>query len=1435
MSQAEAYLNSLTDDVPKHDHIVTDSDSHFVIDPDTRKISNAGQTENVLIQYDHNSEVFTFELPRYIDGHDMTLCNRVRVHYNNVDGKTNRAIPDVAEMTDLRVSETDPSKVVSSWLISRNATQLAGTLNFLIQYLCVDDDDNIVYEWHTDIYDGVYVSSGRRNGKQAVVRYTDVLEQWYQRLFGTGESVMVLAEEKINEITATGNSKINEVVAEANEQIAIAKEEIESKASAALDTIPSEYAELYDYANEAARTKGDAVTHTVEGEDLAVRDSSDDYLRGLRVFGKTTQVKTTGKNLLPYPYPEKSQSANGATVTVNDDGSITFSGTPSDYIGVSVFSGAPIWNGQITITLLGTFTNVVGAIRITDTADSTLLDASITQSYTLDLAAYNNIKTVAIAIKRKTNSTTMSGTVYPMIVAGKIAPTAYEPYSGGIASPSPYWPQELVSIENPTVGVFGKNLLDQYTAYKATGNTAEITKVVNENRLVLTGTPSKSYVQITTGYLTVPITWRGRTLQFGGTVTGNQPHVVLYFRNGSKAIINQVGHSESGAKPIEVPRDAVYYEFAFCLNKTTTGSAFTATYENLYLVLEDDVASYEPYKPVKSIPLTRTLPGIPVSQNGNYTDADGKQWICDEIDFERGVYVQRVNSFNLKVVESTNNPGSWKEDISQYMGTFPKYAATEFTVMCTHGDFGQWFTNNCFYVGAGNRNKYVVGGNRALFGDTVETANAYLTQLNAVSPVMVHYVLETPVYHNLTETELQTFKYIHSNYPSTTVLNDSGAWMEMKYNVDTELFIKNTVPSPTDEQVDAALVKYANNHDIVPDDRVRAVINDYADEHGMATDAQVQAAVTAYANAHGVTAGATQAQAAQIEQNKTVSQTANAVAQAAQSKANEANRKVDTLREVVSKFHSNIVEEVSGEVITVSDSAEAPLQGLKLYGKTKQFTTTGKNLFDVNNRYKFERCTVEGNVISIDVDNTSGTSNVYVNFITSASAALKEGKSYLIVLELLETNSDMTFRVVSVNSGKSDDSQFKSIKDIATTAVGKYFAVVEAKDSFDGCGSMCRGFISVKTGTYVKCKFRISVLEDTTVNESNFVYEPYTGGIPSPNPDYPQALESVGDDGSVNVYVGYEPTVTSVLTGANVLSNGVVDNSATATNFDLLIYELSDTDTVNVKPDAGQYVIGFFANIPTVGSVTVDGSRVVTTPNEYKTVPVPYGAKYVCVRTASGLRTTPVSVNKTLTISTPNGLPGIPVESGGNYTDSTGKQWLCDEVDFEKGVYVQRVKNIVLKGTESIILWNTSKGNFNFTVSDLSTTYDAILCSHLSVMNGADIYGGKVTNAIASNKQYRQIGFAIDGYTTVDSVKAYLANEYNNGTPVGILYVLKAEKTTALTEEQLAAFAELYSHYPSTTVYNDDDAGMSVKYIADTKLYVDKKFAELAAAIINNT
>ena len=61
-----------------HKHEVIDTDKHFIIDPVTMGFSTESK-KTTLMQGDHNCERFTFEIPRFIDKHDMSLCNRVEM------------------------------------------------------------------------------------------------------------------------------------------------------------------------------------------------------------------------------------------------------------------------------------------------------------------------------------------------------------------------------------------------------------------------------------------------------------------------------------------------------------------------------------------------------------------------------------------------------------------------------------------------------------------------------------------------------------------------------------------------------------------------------------------------------------------------------------------------------------------------------------------------------------------------------------------------------------------------------------------------------------------------------------------------------------------------------------------------------------------------------------------------------------------------------------------------------------------------------------------------------------------------------------------------------------------------------------------------------------------------------------------------------------
>ena len=235
MSQAEELLNSLSETSTSYHstHTVTDSDTYFIIDPITREIENTARRKNVLMQFDHNSERFTCQLARYVEGHDMSLCNKVRVHYNNIDGQTLDENADVIELEDLQVNPEDSETVICSWLISRNSTQLAGSLSFLVQYMCISDEGEEEYEWHSDIYSDIEIKAGRNNAEASILEYTDVLTQWEQRLFGAGDSVysniVAEGEAQLAAVKTEGESQLGAIESEGEAQVAAVKAEGETQ------------------------------------------------------------------------------------------------------------------------------------------------------------------------------------------------------------------------------------------------------------------------------------------------------------------------------------------------------------------------------------------------------------------------------------------------------------------------------------------------------------------------------------------------------------------------------------------------------------------------------------------------------------------------------------------------------------------------------------------------------------------------------------------------------------------------------------------------------------------------------------------------------------------------------------------------------------------------------------------------------------------------------------------------------------------------------------------------------------------------------------------------------------------------------------------------------------------------------------------------------
>ena len=185
-----------------HTHSVIDDDLRFIIDPSTREIGNGSQKVK-LMQYDHNSERFTFEIPRFVEGHDMSLCNSIRVNYININKSTGEQNPGVYEVSDTKVEE---GNIIFSWLVSLNATQYAGPLNFLIKFICFDEDDHITYEWHTDIFKSASVYTGMNIEESIDEVYPDILEKWKNDVLAAEASRINAESERVNAESERANT-----------------------------------------------------------------------------------------------------------------------------------------------------------------------------------------------------------------------------------------------------------------------------------------------------------------------------------------------------------------------------------------------------------------------------------------------------------------------------------------------------------------------------------------------------------------------------------------------------------------------------------------------------------------------------------------------------------------------------------------------------------------------------------------------------------------------------------------------------------------------------------------------------------------------------------------------------------------------------------------------------------------------------------------------------------------------------------------------------------------------------------------------------------------------------------------------------------------------------------------------------------------------------
>ena len=169
-----------------HPHNIIDTDRAFTIDPVSKMITKVSDAKVVIMQFDHNSERLTFSMPLEIEGHDMSESDKIEIHFINTGTGTsisNRATnPGIYRIKDKdkRIVTTDDSSTFEfSWLVGEESTQLAGTLSFLVKFIC---EGEYPYKWHTHPCTFINIPAGMNNSDDVVEIHSDVIAEIEKQL-----------------------------------------------------------------------------------------------------------------------------------------------------------------------------------------------------------------------------------------------------------------------------------------------------------------------------------------------------------------------------------------------------------------------------------------------------------------------------------------------------------------------------------------------------------------------------------------------------------------------------------------------------------------------------------------------------------------------------------------------------------------------------------------------------------------------------------------------------------------------------------------------------------------------------------------------------------------------------------------------------------------------------------------------------------------------------------------------------------------------------------------------------------------------------------------------------------------------------------------------------------------------------------------------------
>ena len=514
---------------------------------------------------------------------------------------------------------------------------------------------------------------------------------------------------------------------------------------------------------------------------------------------------------------------------------------------------------------------------------------------------------------------------------------------------------------------------------------------------------------------------------------------------------------------------------------------------------------------------------------------------------------------------------------------------------------------------------------------------------------------------------------------------------------------------------------------------------------------------------------------------------------------------VADLEEQVQELENNqLTGTATGQSIYIEDSTNAKVRSIVLSGNSEQESTTGKNLFNIDNSEL-------NKILSPGAGTTGGGSNID----TSDYIPVTSGTTYVLKGVTSESTYYYNYYVCLYDENKT---------------------FVE-RQTMTSLGSKAFSFIPSQSG-YIRFSY-IHNISDLQLEQGSTptAYEPYTGGQASPNPSYPQEIHSTGDSGSVNEKVQNKNlfNLKEYLTDRGVRYTENSDGSLTFAAETVLYSQPLQFSQENITVSLSGLITNNSSNnarIHLLNSLNTNVGDIREGTNKLENV------------SACKIRLDWVS-SGTVT------MKNIQLEQGITATDyvsheeqdisfllAQGQKLMQGDYPADDGVHHVRGE-VVFDGSddEGWTLQSSSSARtvFQSQINGISiyTNNQDIpnLCSShfIPVPQATTWKNGDISRSVNSNS----IFLIMQANISIEDFKSWLAEQYTNGTPVKVQYELAEEVIDPYTEEQQAVWEQikaLRTYKPVTHISSEDEvpATVDVTYVKDLETVIN----EISSAIV---